>query len=204
MIQDKHFATLNLMNLQLIESTKDVTQLNHELYEIFNERARDSAIHASIWQKKALSIKGQSDSLYNYINESKLDFIMRLENLSKSDQVDLTSTNWIVNKNDQKMPHTFFINEGKATTMNHYLQEYRSQLLGVIRPIDSLETEILRKSLQFYPNIDYRAGNSYIWELENFDKITAIEVITNLTYLQNRVRSAEHLVISYLMHEYLY
>ena len=143
------------------------------------------------WYFLGTSVKQQSDSLYNYIEDLKLQIVKEadgkngtLDNIKRPDHLDAASR-VMLNPIDKK---------GKK--LREDVEKYRDWLLSLVQ--DSARSEIIASFLDTKsPKGSKLASES--WESAMFEKMPVAAAVTLLTKLQGDIRNVEGEILTALI-----
>jgi gliding motility-associated protein GldM len=169
---------------------------NAKLYNDFKAANADNPEKTQEWYDKAMRVKAQSDSLYNYIQEFK-DQMVRMVDGSKA--VANAKVAQIGKQDDTNIPHQYGLKEGHGAELKEHIIAYRNFLKEIAEQGDStvMGREI---DAMFATDQAHNAeGDLISWEEGIFHEMPMCASITVLTKLQNDVRSYEGKIVQFLM-----
>lgn len=144
------------------------------------------------WLAKSELVKQKADSLYDYIQNYKVETI-RLADGSKTD-----STGQVINAQDNlDVAGTYAIVQGNGKILREKIEDYREFLKEHFNN-DSVKSELYDRIF----NTDsqkLKDGSSRNWENGTFESQPLAAVVTMLTKYQNDVRTSETELIQYFI-----
>lgn len=152
---------------------------------------KENKSKAENWFQLGASVKQQSDSLYNYIEDLKLQIVKEadgkqgtLDNIKRGDHLDAASR-IMLNPIDKK---------GKK--LREDVEQYRDWLLSMVR--DPAQKDIITSFLDMkIPKGSKLASKN--WETAMFEKMPVAGAVTLLTKLQGDIRNVEGEVLNTLI-----
>lgn len=173
----------SLVDDSLSRTTLNSTEQNRLLYEDFATNMRSNPEKVGPWFTKAERVKGMSDSLYNYVDELKLQIVKQAD--GKTGKVDD-----IKNKEDLEAASFIMLSptKGQGKTLLSSINQYREEILNLVE--DSLQKRIISDNLSTdVPGKALIDGKN--WQEYMFENMPVAAAVTMLTKLQSDVRHAE-------------
>lgn len=160
---------------------------NEDLYKQFEYLYNQNPTKVKEWLDKALEVKKQSDSLYNYIQNFKYEILKMVDNKNAD-----PDARRVINKENYDAPGEYALVKGNGKILKKKIENYRNFLI-------SLSGNSPAKQ-QMYATIFSTAPseNGVPWEYALFEMMPVSAVITVLTKYQSDIRMAEAELIQYL------
>lgn len=194
-----------LVDDSLTVATANFSQNNKLIYDEFGKAAA-TIDKAKQWNEKALSVKKEADSLYNYLNKLKL----RCVKLADGEKAPAIENNKILPalieaKDNMDKPAQIMIgdnNNGEGKKLKAKIVAFREDLINLIKKEDKKDQVNLINSLQKNLNTadppKEEGGAPENWESYNFEHRPLIAVTTIMSTMQENIRSAESEITRYL------
>jgi len=183
--------SFELVEGSLNKTIEDASSRNEFIMGQLDSYRRENESKAGDWFQYGVAVKEKSDSLFNYINELKLEIVKEadgkngtLDDIKKKEHLDAAS---VVMLNPVSK---------KGKKLREEVEGYRDELIGLVQ--DSVQKEMIYSLL----NLDIPKGNklaSKNWETAMFDKMPVAAAITLLTKLQGDIRNVEGEALSSLL-----
>lgn len=175
----------------LKKTIKETSYRNELVMSQLDYYYRENESKAASWYYLGASIKQQSDSLYNYIEDLKLQIVKKsdgekgtLDNIKRGDHLDAASR-VMLNPVDKK---------GKK--LREDVEKYRDGLISIVQ--NPNQKEIIASLLDMeIPKGSKLASEN--WETAMFEKMPVAAAITLLTKLQGDIRNVEGEVLTDLV-----
>ena len=179
-----------------------------EMMSDFKAAAEDNEAKNGEWYQKALDLQAKSDSIYNYIENFKVQIAIladgkaayeeqmaKPENLGKGPRVSL-----IGKKDDLNVTAQYALNEGHGEELKNMFIDYREYLINLTKTNLHPEGEKLNEYRQMFSvaggtNND---GDSLTWEQVIFEDMPVGSSIAVLSKMQLDIRSAQNEMIQFL------
>ncbi len=200
------------VNENMVTTNKNFDEKLNDTYTQFsNMAATDQA--AVEWYKRALDAKALSDSLVNYLIQTRSEVILKTEPRNEAyynketgkvnwDSLNNVSLNALNALDDYSTPSNYFLGEGdllpgEAKTMKEKFAEYRDNILKTVKESDANKMKIgLKTDGKFENRITHEKMN---WENYMFyHTILAADVVILNKYIAE-VRNIEFDVLTKLM-----
>ncbi len=193
-----------LVNAGLTKTTSNFAEKNDAYYSDFAEAYELNKTKVEEWKEKAEQVRVESEELYDFIQESKLE-IVRISEGEDSEaihdgEVDLA---YVTGKDNNNIPAEVMMTKKRGSELKQKIEDYRSFLLGLIEdketyaPVVSAIEGTLDTS---DPEPDPHAkGEQHTWESEHFEHLPLASVITILSKMQSDLRNTEAEILSYLL-----
>ena len=176
-----------------LHATIETTESGNEAgYEMFAAALSQNPEKTQQWYDKAMSVKAESDALFNYISEFK-DAIVELADGSKA--VKGATVRQIKKRDDTNVPHQYAINDGHAAELKDKIIAYREFLKQVSD--SSLYADI--DHMFATENGQNAEGKTISWEQTIFEEMPVCASITVLTKIQNDIRTFEGKLVKELL-----
>jgi len=180
-----------------LHSTIATTEGSNEIiYRNFKAAMDQNPEKTEEWYKKAMQVKAQSDSIYNYIQAFK-DEMVRMVDGSKA--VQNAKVAQIGKQDDTNIPHQYGLKEGHGTELKEHVIAYRNFLKEIADQNDSTAMGREINAMFATDNAHNAEGEVISWEEGIFHEMPMCASITVLTKLQNDVRSYEGKIVQFLM-----
>lgn len=183
--------SFELVENSLTKTIEETAHRNEFIMKQLDSYRKDNESKAGDWYNSGVTVKEQSDSLYNYIEDLKLEIVKKadgkngtLDNIQKKEHLDAAS---VVMLN----PVT-----RKGRKLREEIEGYRDELIRLVQ--DSVQKEMIYTLL----NLEIPKGNklaSKNWETAMFEKMPVAAAITLLTKLQGDIRNVEGEALSSLL-----
>lgn len=183
--------SFELVESSLHKTIEDASRRNEFILDQLDSYNKDNESKAGDWYKYGLTVKDQSDSIYNYIEDLKLEIVKEadgkngtLDDIKKKEHLDAAS---VVMLNPVSR---------KGRKLREEVEGYRDELMRLVQ--DSVQKEMISSLL----NLDIPKGNklaSKNWETAMFEKMPVAAAITLLTKLQGDIRNVEGEALSSLL-----
>lgn len=175
----------------LLRSTKSSQDQNNTIYQSLADQMKSNPEKTREWFQKAQSIRLQSDSLFQFVDELKLRIAFEADG-KKANVHD------IQNKEDLEAASFVMLapGSGRGKQLMNEVNRYRNTILSLIT--DSVQREIVARNLS--TQVPKRANTlGKNWAEYLFESTPVAAAITLLTKLQNDVRYAEGEVLHTLL-----
>ena len=178
------FALVDRSLRTTIESTEVRTQ---NLYDSFKLDSELNPEKVKEWLDKALDLKEQSDSMYNYIQNFKFQMVK----LADKDDADPNTVD-IKAKENLDVTGQYALVQGHGAELKQKLEDYRQYL------IDLTGTDVAkRKAIENVFDVESSSPGK-TWEQGMFEMMPLSAAVTLLTKYQSDIRAAEVDMIQYL------
>ena len=172
-----------LVENSLRTSTKNATLRNEEVKANLDRAYRANETKVKEWYDKGVQVKGQTDDLFNYINDLKLRIVQEadgkngdVENIKQKENLEAAS----------RVMLAPIVGEGKK--LRERIDSYRSnmsEMVGDPGKISMFDTILSTKALN-------KGGiTSPTWETALFENMPVAAAVTLLTKLQSDIRFVE-------------
>ena len=181
-----------------IEATKT---RNTKLYDVFDKANRENPEKTQEWYNKALEVKRNADTLFNYIEGFKCDIVALADGkgaVEKRRADGLDPTRHIVGNSNLDVTGQYAIVQGKGAELKEKVAEYCKVLTDFV-VTDAELRESIKQAMSTDSIYNSNEGAYYSWETAIFDGMPVGASITILTKMQNDVRATESEVVQYLM-----
>jgi gliding motility-associated protein GldM len=187
----------------LTKTIANYVKKNDITYASFHIAAQENPNKAKRWEDKALEVKDAAKTLYNYIQDLKVEIIKKAEGddaeaLLPDNQIDV---NKIKRIDDTNVPSQVLIgsNEaGKAGALKAAIINYREFLIETLGGGDKNAEESVLQTLNTDNPKNLEGTGTEKWENATFQTLPLVAVITILSKMQVDVRNSETDVLNYL------
>ncbi len=200
-----------VVDSSLIQTFKSVDLKNDQLYSSFAKAYAENPLKVQEWKDKSDKVKSETDTLINKITSLKELLVLRSggTNISEEGEILTGEKSFIVNvdgdtiaikKDDElNVPTELMIRLKKAEDLNEDITSYKAFLLGQLTEDSPLRETITQELDTSDPRKRLKeGGDNKTWEIQHFENIPIIAVITLLSKLQIDIQNAETNVLSYL------
>ena len=174
---------------------------NNLTYIEFERAYSENQEKVGPWRNKAVEIKDRANELFNYLQDIKIEIILKAEG-KDTEAVEGRNVHidFVQKIDENNIPSEILIGSdenGKANDIRAQINEYREFLVETIGGSNLSIEESVRQSLN---TDDGRATDGAVerWENNTFQALPLVAVITILTKLQVDVRNAETDVLNFL------
>ena len=149
-----------------------------------------SKAKAEIWFPKAQQAEQLTNDMYNYIENLRGE-ILKAADFDPAKKKDST-----YKEDNQDIATRILVKEGKGKQLQDKLQQYRTAMLGLVRPDMKAEFE---RSMQVDVSLPRGVGkDKKTWEDAYFHMVPTVAAITILRKFQNDVKTTENRIINHL------
>jgi gliding motility-associated protein GldM len=199
-----------LVNEGIKNTTENFYKKNLSTYKEFEQEVAKNERKASAWKDKAFAVRGRADSLYNYMQQLKIEMLKENQGASVSENTALQEGedgkvevlhDKVSGEDKWDMVTRIMIGEdynGKAYDLKEKINEFQEYLLGYIDEEDTKIVESINKSLDTSDPPPRDGHDQKTWEVKNFYDIPIGAVLPIISKLQSDVRNAEAETIQYL------
>lgn len=197
-----------IVDTSLMKTLESFTTKNNAVYTDFEAAYTLNASKVEQWMQKANEVRASSDSLINYITDTKellvntsgaiphevgtpIDPERAFMISSKGDTI------IIKQQDDLNVSPEVMINKGKGEELCAEISKYRKFLLSMV---DSSNTKLISNISSALDVSDSESDNKS-WIINNFESSPLIASITLLSKMQIDVRNAESGLITYLYNQ---
>jgi|LSQX01.3.fsa_nt_gb gliding motility-associated protein GldM len=201
----------NVVDSSLIQTLKTVDMKNRQVYSAFDQAYAENAARVGEWKKKADNVKVKTEEMISYIYSLKEQLVrasgsspVTSDNPLKPDRSFLVTesgdTLMLSKQDDLNSPSEILITQKGATMLKEKINEYRDELVDLIKKEDEELIETVLSALDTSdPPVNYReGGEAKSWESEYFLDKPLIAVLTLLSKVQIDVKNSEANLINYL------
>ncbi len=182
---------ISLVDESLTRSTINSTSQNASIYTTLDDAMQRNPEKVKEWYDKAMTVKGISDSLYNFAEELKWEIAREAD----GDDADIRNIG--NQENLEASSHVMLApGVGKGKKLYEAINAYREDILKMISDTvqqriigDNFSTEVPRDARNLGKN----------WQEYMFESTPVVAAITLLTKIQNDVRYAEGEVLHQLV-----
>ncbi|MCL3780138.1 gliding motility protein GldM [Prolixibacteraceae bacterium JC049] len=207
-----------LLSFKVVDSSLQQTITNFELknaqvYNAFEQAARENPQKVDEWNSKAKIVKEQSQKITNAINQLKIDLVQysghkkidyKEGSYLKPDDAYIIDFNGdtlqLKKQDDLNTPSELMLTKNRAEKLKEDLGQYKDVLLAMVDERNlPLRNTIVQNLDTSDPKHDARSGKDpKTWETGNFENKPLIAIITLLSKMQIDVRNSESNVLNYL------
>ena len=191
-----------LVDEGLTKTTTNFFAKNQSLYGSFDEAYQLNPVKVEEWISKAKEVKEKSQELYDFIQESKKEIVIRAEG---EDSEAINDGEIVMNqiklKDNNNVPAEIMILRGKGAELRNKINEHKEYLVGLIDDKENyaaIVTSIESGLDTSDPPPDVK-GVAHPWESLYFEHLPLVSVITILSKLQSDVRNVESEILNYLL-----
>ncbi len=180
-----------LVEESLLRSTRNSQEQNDNIYRSFDQYLQDNPEKVRAWFDKAQAVRRQSDSLYDYVEQLKIQIAREAD----GDDADVHD---IENKEDLEAASYVMLapRTGQGRKLQQAVDRYRETILTMIS--DSTQRDIIARNMSTaVPRKSTTVGKN--WAEYLFESTPVAAAVTLLTKLQNDVRHAEGEVLHTLV-----
>jgi len=186
-----------LVNNGLTQTNINFSKKNDIVYNEFDKQATLYPDKVKEWKEKAEKVKKMSTELFGKIDEYK-QLIVKTADGPKFDMTNIQS------KDNLDIPAQLMMMEGngkRALELKKMFGDYKGYLVSVIDPKQKELITAIEKTLSTEdpPTPPDHKGEHLTWEVENFEHIPLVGVITLMTKMQSDCKNAESDAITYLL-----
>jgi gliding motility-associated protein GldM len=184
----------------LSKTTENFSARNQIVYDQFSAMYISNPTKVKPWQDKALEVKKQADSLFNFIQQLKIQIVQKAEGAdTKAVEGKKVRGELVESKDNTDIPAEIMIVGNKGRDLKEMMAKYREYLVGL-----SSDPEIVTsiKHTLDTNNPPAKEGlEERTWESEHFEHLPLIAVATIMSKMQGDVRNAESEIIQYLVNQ---
>jgi gliding motility-associated protein GldM len=201
-----------LVNEGIRSTTENYNKKNESIYKEFEQEVAKNEQKAREWKDKAFEVRDKADSLFQYIQDLKVEIIKNNqgENIAENEALEEEDGHIVVQmdkiKGDDKSDAGDRILIGKefngeAYELKQKIIDYREDLLSYVDEEDTKIREVLEKTLNTDDPEPIEGHEKKEWEVKHFYKIPLAATMPIMSKLQGDVRNAESEVIQYLLNQ---
>lgn len=169
---------------------------NATIYRNFKSALDQNPEKTQEWYDKAMQVKAQSDSLYEYIQNFKDDMVRMVDGSKAKENARVRE---IGKQDDTNIPHQYGLKEGHGEQLKTHIIAYRNFLKDIAGQNDSTLMGQEINAMFATDNSTNAEGDAITWEEGIFHEMPMCASITVLTKMQNDVRSYEGKIVQFLM-----
>ena len=173
----------SLVEEGLLRSTENSQKQNNATYASMEDYMKKNPEKVREWFEKAHSVRMQSDSLYNFIEELKVRIVQKVD----GEKADVHN---IQNKEDLEAASFVMLTpgSGQGKRLTQSIDHYRNNIISMVA--DSVQRDIIKRNLSTTIGKKKNVLNKN-WAEYLFESTPVAAAITLLTKLQNDVRYGE-------------
>jgi len=202
-----------LVDKSLGKTAENFNNKNASVYEKFANAMIENPVKAKPWSDKAAQVKQMSDELINYIQELKVQMVVKADGPETPYKKD-GDPGELKKKDDNNIPSEVMIGtDGNAAgkVLKGKIETFRGELLKMFLAKDTTGTpekpaafKALKDGIESTLStgkIKGEAGNVVEWEYANFYQLPLAGVLTMLSKIQTDVRNSEADMLGYLYNQ---
>ncbi|MDL2262423.1 gliding motility protein GldM [Bacteroidales bacterium OttesenSCG-928-I21] len=179
------------INESIQKTTAGFSTKTRGLYATIDTKDNEQPGKYSELAKLAHEIEAESNELFQYIDDLKLEIIKKTEGEEATLETEITK------KDDLNAANEVMIGGGKGKELRTKVETYRDRLLGVFKDPSSSKREQVSLTLATEDRLE--GENKLFWE-ESFSKaMPLIGTVALLSKLQADIRNAEADVLEYMI-----
>ncbi len=189
-----------LVDNSLHSSISAMNTRNAKLYADFKAANADNPEKTQEWFDKAKEIQLRADSLYNYLQNFKLQLAIMADGKGRVAELQaegVDPTMHIQGNSNLDVTGTYALVQGHGLELKQIVAYYRDYAAGLIDSDAELRNAIMR-NLATERGYNAHEKDSCDWEVAVFDGMPVGASVTILTKMQNDVRTTEGQIIQYL------
>ncbi len=174
---------------------------NAKLYQDFRAANADNPEKTQEWYAKAMELQLRADSLYNYIQNFKIQITILADGedaVNERIAAGEDPTCHIQGNSNLDVTGQYAIVEGNGTVLREMVAYYRDYAASLVETNAELRNSIVQ-TMATERGYNSHEKDSCDWEFAVFDGMPVGASITILTKMQNDVRTTESELIQYLM-----
>ena len=199
-----------LVNEGIKNTTENFYKKNLSTYKEFEQEVAKNEKKATEWKDKAFEVRGRSDSLYDFLQQLKIDMLKENQGASVSENKALKEGEdgkvevlheKVVGEDKWDMVTRVMIGEnydGKAYELKERINTFKTFLLEYIDEEDTKVIESINKTLDTSDPPATEGHDQKTWEVKHFYDIPIGAVLPIISKLQSDIRNAEAETIQYL------
>lgn len=191
-----------LVDEGLTKTTTNFVAKNQSLYNSFEQAYELNEVKVEEWFGRAKEVKEKSQELYDFMQESKNEIIVKSEGEASlaigEDGIDMRQ---VKGKDNNNVPAEIMILNRRGSELRQKIAEYREFLVGMIDDKENYAAIVtsLESGLDTNDPPPDKKGVSHPWESYYFEHLPLASVITLLSKMQSDVRNAESEILNYLL-----
>ncbi|MCF8334973.1 MAG: gliding motility protein GldM [Bacteroidales bacterium] len=201
-----------LVNEGIKNTTENFAKKNRVTYNEFEQEVAKNEQKAGKWRDAAFEVRAQADSLYNFMQDLKVQMVKenqgkdieQNEALVKEDGKVQILQEHVIGEDKWDMVTRVMIGEnfdGKAYDLKERINEFRQFLLEYIDKEDTKIIEGINKTLDTSDPPPTEGHEQKTWEVKHFYDIPLGAVLPIISKFQSDVRNAESEAIRYLFNQ---
>ena len=191
-----------LVDEGLTKTTTNFYAKNQSLYGSFDEAYQLNPLKVEEWIGKAKEVREKSQELYDFMQESKKEIVIKAEGENTQavvgDQVDIRYVNA---KDNNNVPGEIMILNKKGTELREKIKNYREFLVSLVDDKENYAAIVasIESGLDTADPPPDKKGVAHPWESLYFEHLPLASVITILSKMQSDVRNAESEMVNFLL-----
>ncbi|MFP4619695.1 MAG: gliding motility protein GldM [Bacteroidales bacterium] len=201
-----------LVNEGIKSTTENFSKKNQATYKEFEQEMTKNEEKAREWKNKAFEVRVRADSLYNFMQNLKVEMLKKNQGENIEENTALVEEDGkikvlhenVVGEDKWDMVTRVMIGEnfdGKAYQLKDSISEFREFLLGFVDEEDTKIIETLEEALDTSDPTPAEGREQKSWEVKHFYDIPLGAVLPVISTLQSDVRNAESEAIQYLYNQ---
>jgi len=187
----------------IVKTTLGFVSKNDIYYDQFDIAAAENPVKAGPWKAKADEVRRQSNELYNFLQELKIEIVRAVEgdDTEAIDDHDHVDGALIKAKDEQNKAAEIMIgaaNDGKANDLKSAIEGFREYLLSIVDEEAVEVIQSIESNLDTHDPPVTEAHGAMTWQQEYFSHFPMIAVVTLMSKMQADIRNAESDAIRYL------
>ena len=187
----------------LTKTIKNYSAKNGSIYTAFENAAMENPAKAEKWKNKAFKVKEETNKMFKIIQDYKLMIVAATgqeESTYLNEHKELVSSK-ISAKDDSNIPAMVMIQQGEGANLKAEFQKYKDYILSVVGGNESLIKSINSNIFLEAQEDSHGSGHDGpppTWEIDNFEHLPMIAVVTNMTKMQSDIRNVEADILTFL------
>ena len=202
-----------LVNEGIKSTTENFSKKNQSTYKEFEQEVAKNEEKAGKWKDQAFDVRARADSLYNFMQNLKIEMLKQNQGKSIAQntalekgadgKVNVLHEN-VVGEDKWDMVTRVMIGEkydGKAYELKKRIEDFRGYLVNYIDEEDTKVIEAINKALNTSDPQAEEGRDQKTWEVKHFYDIPLGAVLPIISKLQSDIRNAEAETIQYLFNQ---
>ena len=178
-----------MVDNSLHTTIKSAESRNKSLYSDFENLYHNNPTKVKEWLDKALTVKTNSDELFNYLENFKVTLVKMTDKNNAKNGAYVDS---IIAKDNLDIPSQYGLKEGNGKILQQKIEKYKNFLVTL--SIGNPQKQNMYKEI--FATKGGKEGKK--WEDVTFEMMPVSAVVTILTKYQSDVRAAEAEIVQYL------
>lgn len=181
-----------LVDNSLHTSIESAENRNHALYEDFDDLYKKNPTKVGEWLTKATNIKKESNSLYSYIENFKVE-IIKIADKEEADP----KARVIKGRDNLDAAGIYAISDGNGKILKSKIEDFKNKIFKAYDGNPNKQ-KLYSQIFSTEPVVNPKTNEKQPWELSMFELMPVSAVVTMLTKYQNDIRAAEAELVQYL------